>query len=173
MRAVTSHHGSRRVSVVTHDEPEVNQARGEVCWENWFQFGSGVVKRIKPGDVSVGCDVMAEVASVPGQFDDAEEDSSQSGHVITDINAQLSSEWLDDDYEDEDGDGDEDEEWEWTSPADLTKRVNWTSASCQANRQTRSNKTLSSSTPADKVLRKYEQKINLGTLTNEQNPLGS
>ncbi|KAK5604440.1 Serine/threonine-protein kinase RIO1 [Crenichthys baileyi] len=90
---------------------------------------------------------------------------SQSGHVITDITAQLSSEWLDDDDEDdEDGDGDEDEEWEWTSPGDLTKRVNWTSASCQANRQTQSNKMLSSSTPADKVLRKYEQKINLDKL---------
>uniref|UniRef100_A0A3Q2Q139 Serine/threonine-protein kinase RIO1 n=1 Tax=Fundulus heteroclitus TaxID=8078 RepID=A0A3Q2Q139_FUNHE len=77
---------------------------------------------------------MAEFASVPGQFDDVEEDSNQSGQVMSDITAQLSSEWLDEEEEEEEEDeDDEDEDWEWTSPADLTKRINRTGASCQAN----------------------------------------
>ncbi|XP_007541268.1 serine/threonine-protein kinase RIO1 [Poecilia formosa] len=109
---------------------------------------------------------MEQVANVPGQFDDAEEDSSQSVHVISDITAQLTSEWLEDEDEDEDGE-DEDEEWEWTSPADWTKRINQTGTSCQANRQNPSSKMASSSTPTDKVLRKYEQKINLDQLNLE------
>ncbi|KAM4728658.1 serine/threonine-protein kinase RIO1 [Anableps anableps] len=109
---------------------------------------------------------MAEFATVPGQFDDAEEESGQSGRAISDITTQLSSEWLDDD-DDGDEDCDEDEEWEWTSPANWTKRINRIGASGQANRQNPSSKTPSSSTPADKVLRKYEQKINLDKLNFE------
>ncbi|XP_035988863.1 serine/threonine-protein kinase RIO1 isoform X2 [Fundulus heteroclitus] len=83
---------------------------------------------------------------------------------MSDITAQLSSEWLEEEEDEEEDEDDEDEDWEWTSPADLTKRINRTGASCQANRQTPSSKTLSSSTPTDKVLRKYEQKINLDRL---------
>ncbi|XP_069575393.1 serine/threonine-protein kinase RIO1 isoform X2 [Brachyistius frenatus] len=120
---------------------------------------------------------MSAVACEPGQFDDAEEDSqsdvSAALNHISDVTLQPSSEQQniskeeeeeydddDDDYDDED----EDEEWAWSSAGDLTKRYNRTSLTCQSNKQNPSNKTLPSSTPSDKALRKYEHKINLDKL---------
>ncbi|XP_047445854.1 serine/threonine-protein kinase RIO1 [Mugil cephalus] len=117
---------------------------------------------------------MSEVACVPGQFDDAEEDGDQSQAVtsqrpIDDVIVPPSSGWegeeeQEEDDEDEEEDEDEDEEWAWCSSGDLTKRYNRTSVNCQSNRQNPSNKTLASSTPSDKALRKYEHKINLDKL---------
>ncbi|XP_070701015.1 serine/threonine-protein kinase RIO1 [Pempheris klunzingeri] len=107
---------------------------------------------------------MSAVGCVPGQFDDAEEDSDQSGLLavrnhMTDVREQPSSEEEEDDEEEND-----DEEWEWcSSGGDLTKRYNRTSLSCQSNRQNPTNKMLPS-TPSDKALRKYEHKINLDKL---------
>ncbi|KAG7219157.1 hypothetical protein INR49_006316, partial [Caranx melampygus] len=73
-----------------------------------------------------------------------------------------------DSEEEEEEDEEEDEEWVWTSAGgDLTKRYNRTN--CQSNRQNPSNRTLPSSTPSDKALRKYEHKINLGNHTYKLN----
>ncbi|XP_073346704.1 serine/threonine-protein kinase RIO1 [Pagrus major] len=114
---------------------------------------------------------MSVVGSVPGQFDDAEEDSNQSEMTavqkqMSDVTVQPSSEQQeeeeDEEDEEEDEDEDEDEEWAWRS-GDLTKKYNRTSLNCQSNRQNPSNKSLPS-TPSDKALRKYEHKINLDKL---------
>uniref|UniRef100_A0A673APM3 Serine/threonine-protein kinase RIO1 n=1 Tax=Sphaeramia orbicularis TaxID=375764 RepID=A0A673APM3_9TELE len=71
----------------------------------------------------------------------------------------------DEDNDEDDEDDDEDDEWAWqTTGGDLTKRYNRTGLNSQANRQNLSNHTLSSSTPSDKALRKYEHKINLDKL---------
>uniref|UniRef100_A0A3Q1HPW0 Serine/threonine-protein kinase RIO1 n=1 Tax=Anabas testudineus TaxID=64144 RepID=A0A3Q1HPW0_ANATE len=118
---------------------------------------------------------MSEVRCVPGQFDDAEEDISQSEESsvlcqVSDITLQPSShqeeeEEEEEEEEDDDDDGDDDdEEWAWRSSGrDLTKRYNRT-LNCQSNRQNPSNQMLPSSTPSDKALRKYEHKINLDEL---------
>ncbi|XP_040000757.1 serine/threonine-protein kinase RIO1 [Xiphias gladius] len=122
---------------------------------------------------------MSVVECVPGQFDDAEPDSGQSEvsailPQIRDVTLQPSSHQQEEDSEeeeeeeeeeDEEDDDDDDEEWAWCSAGrDLTKRYNRTTLNCQANRQNPSNKTLPSSTPSDKALRKYEHKINLDKL---------
>ncbi|XP_075338566.1 serine/threonine-protein kinase RIO1 isoform X2 [Odontesthes bonariensis] len=114
---------------------------------------------------------MAAVAGVPGQFDDAEEDSNQSEVSVlqshmTEVTLQPPSERQVDseEEEEEDEEDEEDDEWAWSSAADLTKRYNRAGLSCQANRQNPSTKSLSSSTPSDKALRKYERKINLDKL---------
>ncbi|XP_067463125.1 serine/threonine-protein kinase RIO1 [Thunnus thynnus] len=105
---------------------------------------------------------------VPGQFDDAEEDSDQSEvravqSQVSDVTLQQDSEEEED--EEDDDDDDDDEEWAWRAAAgDLTKRYNRTSVNSQMNKQNPSNKTLPSSTPSDKALRKYEHKINLDKL---------
>ncbi|XP_072219707.1 serine/threonine-protein kinase RIO1 [Leuresthes tenuis] len=113
---------------------------------------------------------MAAVACVPGQFDDAEEHSDQSEVSVlqshmTAVTLQPTAErQTDSEEEEEEEEEEEDEEWAWSSAAELTKRYNRAGLSCQANRQNPSSKTLSSSIPSDKVLRKYERKINLDKL---------
>ncbi|XP_018534616.1 serine/threonine-protein kinase RIO1 isoform X1 [Lates calcarifer] len=116
---------------------------------------------------------MSVVECVPGQFDDAEEDSSQSEvsavlSQISDVTLQPSSHQEEEEEEEDDDDDDDDEdeeEWAWCSAGgDLTKRYNRTTFNCQSNRQNPTNKTLPSSTPSDKALRKYEHKINLDKL---------
>lgn len=118
---------------------------------------------------------------VPGQFDDAEEsdsgDSELSGVTEKNPNLEkkldgilqplsLDSGRLGDDEEDED-DGDDDDDWDWTksTAGDFTKRyaAMRTGSNQQANRQNdqKSNKLC---TPSDKVLRKFEHKINLDKL---------
>lgn len=117
------------------------------------------------------CDVMSVVGSVPGQFDDAEEENSGQSEMsaaqsLSDVTLQPSSEREEEEEEEEDDDDDEeddDEEWAWRSAGDLTKRYNRTGLNCQSNRQNPSNKTLPA-TPSDKALRKYEHKINLDKL---------
>ncbi|XP_029970899.1 serine/threonine-protein kinase RIO1 [Salarias fasciatus] len=110
---------------------------------------------------------MSVAGCVPGQFDDAEEDSEQLAapqNPTSGVTAEPLSEYQEEDEEEEDDDDDEDDEWDWASSGDLTKRYNRTSLNSQSNRQNPSNKALSSSTPSDKALRKYENKINLDKL---------
>ncbi|KAK2822945.1 hypothetical protein Q5P01_023010 [Channa striata] len=125
---------------------------------------------------------MSAVGCVPGQFDDAEEVSSQSEvppilSQISDITLQPLShreegeeeeEEEDEEEEVEDDDEEEhedDEEWAWCSSGrDLTKRYNRTTVNCQSNRQNLPNEMLPASTPSAKALRKYEHKINLDKL---------
>lgn len=114
---------------------------------------------------------MSVVGSVPGQFDDAEEENSGQSEMsaaqsLSDVTLQPSSEREEEEEEEEDDDDDEeddDEEWAWRSAGDLTKRYNRTGLNCQSNRQNPSNKMLPA-TPSDKALRKYEHKINLDKL---------
>lgn len=107
---------------------------------------------------------------------------------MSDVTVQPTSEPELDDDEEDDEDEDDDEDWAWHSSAgNLTKRYNragLNSQVCrnadqpdywllyifllcpctvigQANRQNLANKSLPS-TPTDKALRKYENKINLG-----------
>lgn len=129
---------------------------------------------------------------VPGQFDDAEEPGSDSelSHStdkpatletkLSGVNLQPSpitpvqqgndiaaaadvDEDEDEDYDDEDDDYDE---WDWSesSGGNITKRYTAvkTGSNPQANRQ--SSKSDKMSTPSDKVLRKFEHKINLDKL---------
>ncbi|XP_028282679.1 serine/threonine-protein kinase RIO1 [Parambassis ranga] len=115
---------------------------------------------------------MSAIACVPGQFDDAEEESSQTvlqSHIC-DLTLQPSPEQHnnseeeeEEEEEDDDEDGDE-EEWVWSSAGELTKRYNRTTLSSQFNRQSPSNRMLPPSTPSGKALRKYEHKINLEKL---------
>ncbi|XP_041804274.1 serine/threonine-protein kinase RIO1 isoform X2 [Chelmon rostratus] len=118
---------------------------------------------------------MSVAGWVPGQFDDAEEESQSEllamQSQMSNVTVQPSSEPQEEEEDDNDDDGEEeedeeleDEEWAWRSAGgDLTKRYNRTSLNCQSNRQNPSNKTLPS-TPSDKALRKYEHKINLDKL---------
>ncbi|XP_072289454.1 serine/threonine-protein kinase RIO1 [Eucyclogobius newberryi] len=94
--------------------------------------------------------------SVTGQFDDAEEEKLDLKSHIS-VEMELNDDQLDSDAEYED-DEDEDYEWAWRSG-----HLTTTGPNSQANRKTSNGKYVSS-TPADKALRKYENKINLDKL---------
>ncbi|XP_029686752.1 serine/threonine-protein kinase RIO1 isoform X1 [Takifugu rubripes] len=106
---------------------------------------------------------MSVIASVPGQFDDAEEDSSQSQlsgveHRMTDATLEPPPEL---EYEEEEEEEEEDEDWAWSSAgANLARRYN---GSSQSNRQAWSSKAAVSHL-SDKALSRYEHKINLDQL---------
>uniref|UniRef100_A0A8C1AS20 Serine/threonine-protein kinase RIO1 n=1 Tax=Cyprinus carpio carpio TaxID=630221 RepID=A0A8C1AS20_CYPCA len=117
---------------------------------------------------------------VPGQFDDADETRSEAEisqvpdkpslenrlHEVTLQTCENEEDYDDYDYDYEDED--EDDEWDWNEAGggDFTKRYTAlrTGNNPQANRQN-SNKSLKMSTPSDKVLRKFENKINLDRLS--------
>ncbi|XP_030631372.1 serine/threonine-protein kinase RIO1 [Chanos chanos] len=119
---------------------------------------------------------------IPGQFDDAEESDSESElcHIPdkksalevqfsgVNLHVQPRSKNDDDEEEDEDEDDDEDVDWDWNEAGggNITKRYTAmrTGNNQQANRQNPKNKSLKMSTPSDKVLRKFEHKINLDKL---------
>eukprot|EP00066_Takifugu_rubripes_P030115 XP_011619381.1 PREDICTED: serine/threonine-protein kinase RIO1-like [Takifugu rubripes] len=107
---------------------------------------------------------MSVIASVPGQFDDAEEDSSQSQlsgveHRMADATLEPPPEL---EYEEEEEEyEEEDEDWAWSSAgANLARRYN---GSSQSNRQAWSSKAAVSHL-SDKALSRYEHKINLDQL---------
>ncbi|XP_060729967.1 serine/threonine-protein kinase RIO1 [Tachysurus vachellii] len=115
---------------------------------------------------------------VLGQFDDAEESGSDTEfscikekaqsleNILSGVTLQANDENKDD-YEEDDDDDDDDDDWDWkNSPAgNFTKRYTAmrTGNNQQANRQNtqKSEKLL---TPSDKVLMKFEHKINLDKL---------
>ncbi|XP_022534804.2 serine/threonine-protein kinase RIO1 [Astyanax mexicanus] len=140
---------------------------------------------------SWSCREMPQI--VPGQFDDAEESGSDSElsqstdkpatleTKLSGVNLQPSpikplqqgGDIAADDDVDEDDDDDEDDEddddydeWDWSgsSGGNITKRYTAvrTGSNPQANRQ--GSKSDKMSTPSDKVLRKFEHKINLDKL---------
>lgn len=124
---------------------------------------------------------------VPGQFDDADETGSES--VISPDKPSLENrldevtlqsvenkkqekyeeDYDEDENEEEDDDYDDDDEWDWNESAggDFTKRYTAMRTGCnpQANHQNSNNKSIKMSTPSDKVLRKFENKINLDKLS--------
>lgn len=114
---------------------------------------------------------------VPGQFDDAEETGIES-EIKPSPETHISEVTIDkkdeneDDYEDDDEeyDDDDDDDWDWNESGgggDFTKRYTAmkTGNNQQANRQSSNAKSLKMSTPSDKVLRKFENKINLDKRT--------
>uniref|UniRef100_A0A8C2DNV2 Serine/threonine-protein kinase RIO1 n=1 Tax=Cyprinus carpio TaxID=7962 RepID=A0A8C2DNV2_CYPCA len=115
---------------------------------------------------------------VPGQFDDADETEAEISQVpdkpslenrLHEVTLQTCENEEDyDDYDYDYEDEDEDDEWDWNEAGggDFTKRYTAlrTGNNPQANRQN-SNKSLKMSTPSDKVLRKFENKINLDRLS--------
>ncbi|XP_051990716.1 serine/threonine-protein kinase RIO1-like [Xyrauchen texanus] len=121
--------------------------------------------------------MMSQV--VPGQFDDADETGSESeiSHVPDKPSLEnrlnevtLHADKQDENEEDYDYEEDDDEEDDWDlyeSGGDFTKRYTAmrTGNTQQANRQSSHNKSLKMSTPSDKVLRKFENKINLDKLS--------
>ncbi|XP_048020172.1 serine/threonine-protein kinase RIO1 [Megalobrama amblycephala] len=119
---------------------------------------------------------------VPGQFDDADETGSESNVTqvpdkpslekrLNEVTLQsLENDKQGENEEDYDYDDDEeDDEWDWSDSGgrDFTKRytAGRTGSNPQANRQSSNNKYIKMSTPSDKVLRKYENKINLDKLS--------
>ncbi|XP_056599615.1 serine/threonine-protein kinase RIO1 [Triplophysa dalaica] len=113
---------------------------------------------------------------VPGQFDDAEETGSglEIGHVhekpLPENPIKVTNDKKDENEEDYDYDEDEDDDWDWNDSGgggDFTKRYTSmrTGYNQQANRQSSNNQSSKMSTPSDKVLRKYDNKINLDKLT--------
>ncbi|XP_070953773.1 serine/threonine-protein kinase RIO1 [Macaca nemestrina] len=113
---------------------------------------------------------------VPGQFDDADSSDSENRNLKTvrekdDIlfeNLQDNvNENGEGEIEDEEEDGyDDDDDWDWDEGVGkVTKGYVWNGGSNpQANRQTSDSSSAKMSTPADKVLRKFENKINLDKL---------
>ncbi|XP_051943944.1 serine/threonine-protein kinase RIO1 [Hippocampus zosterae] len=109
------------------------------------------------------------IDSVPGQFDDVEDEDSQSKAFdiprdVKQVGVQQDGDDDDDDYDDEDDDVDDDDDdddaWAWSaSGGDLTKRYN-RSVVGQANKQNSSNYVPTT----DRSLRRFEHKINLDKL---------
>ncbi|ELW71758.1 Serine/threonine-protein kinase RIO1 [Tupaia chinensis] len=113
---------------------------------------------------------------VPGQFDDAESSGSENidltivkeednipaeelQHPVTEKKGEGVTDEEEEDYDDDD-------DWDWDDGVGrLTKSYTWHGGcNSQANRQTSSCSAAKMSTPADKVLRKFENKINLDKL---------
>ncbi|KAF4117188.1 serine/threonine-protein kinase RIO1 [Onychostoma macrolepis] len=122
---------------------------------------------------------------VPGQFDDADETRSELEishnrdklplenqlHEVTLQTLEKDKQGEnEEDYEDEEEDeDDDDDEWDWNESGrgDFTKRYTAMRAgnNPQANRQSSNKNSLKMSTPSDKVLRKFENRINLDKLS--------
>uniref|UniRef100_A0A8D2HYJ2 Serine/threonine-protein kinase RIO1 n=1 Tax=Urocitellus parryii TaxID=9999 RepID=A0A8D2HYJ2_UROPR len=115
---------------------------------------------------------------VPGQFDDADSSDSENvnlkiikaedGILFEDFqnNVTKKSESEIKVEEEEEEDYDDDSDWDWDDGVGkLTKGYVWNGGSNpQANRQISNYSSARMSTPADKVLRKFENKINLDKL---------
>lgn len=115
---------------------------------------------------------------VPGQFDDADSSDSENvnlkiikaedGILFEDLqnNVTKKSESEINVEEEEEEDYDDDSDWDWDDGVGkLTKGYVWSGGSNpQANRQISNYSSARMSTPADKVLRKFENKINLDKL---------
>ncbi|KAF3815305.1 hypothetical protein GH733_016687 [Mirounga leonina] len=115
---------------------------------------------------------------VPGQFDDADSSDSESidlktireqdGVLFEDLQKNMSekTEGGEMEEEEEEEEYDDDDDWDWDDGVGkLTKGYILNARSNpQANRQTSNCNSAKMSTPADKVLRKFENKINLDKL---------
>lgn len=117
---------------------------------------------------------MASV--VPGQFDDADSSDSENkevqpihaedGGVLLKSLQNAAAEVKGDAETDEEDDYDDDDDWYLDdATGKLTKGCTWNGGSnYQANRQTSNYNSAKMSTPIDKSLRKFENKINLNKL---------
>ncbi|XP_072323114.1 serine/threonine-protein kinase RIO1 [Scyliorhinus torazame] len=108
------------------------------------------------------------LSPLPGQFDDAESEHSDDGCPEKTTEATKSVKSLHLNYSDEEEtyiESDDGEDWDWDDcDGDLTKRYAASRGyNQQANRQNSGN-LAKMSTPTDKVLRRFEHKINLDKL---------
>ncbi|XP_041046430.1 serine/threonine-protein kinase RIO1 [Carcharodon carcharias] len=108
------------------------------------------------------------ISPLPGQFDDAESDQSDGScpEQTKEAAKKVKSLYLNNlDEEETYIESDDGEDWDWDDcDGDLTKRYTASRGyNQQANRQTPCN-SAKMSTPTDKVLRKFEHKINLDKL---------
>lgn len=113
---------------------------------------------------------------VPGQFDDADSSDSENkevqpihaedGGVLLKSLQNAAAEVKGDAETDEEDDYDDDDDWYLDdATGKLTKGCTWNGGSnYQANRQTSNYNSAKMSTPIDKSLRKFENKINLNKL---------
>nr|KAF6444975.1 RIO kinase 1 [Molossus molossus] len=113
---------------------------------------------------------------VPGQFDDADSSDSEKmdlktikeedGILFEDFQNNVNEKIYEGEIEDEEEDYDDDDDWDWDDGVGkLTKcYISNGGRNPQANRQPSNCNSSKMSTPADKVLRKYENKINLDKL---------
>uniref|UniRef100_A0A8C6E7C1 Serine/threonine-protein kinase RIO1 n=1 Tax=Moschus moschiferus TaxID=68415 RepID=A0A8C6E7C1_MOSMO len=114
---------------------------------------------------------------VPGQFDDADSSDSENVDLKTikeeddvvfeDLQSSANEKMGDSELEEEEGgDYDADDDWAWGDGVGKLIRhyASGGRSNPQANRQTPSFNAAKMSTPADKVLRKFENKINLDKL---------
>ncbi|XP_036299937.1 serine/threonine-protein kinase RIO1 isoform X2 [Pipistrellus kuhlii] len=115
---------------------------------------------------------------VPGQFDDADSSDSENidlktvkegagilfEHFQNNVNEKMDEDEIEDEEEEEDYDDEDD--WDWDDGVGkLTKcYISNGGSNPQANRQPSNYNSAKMSTPADKALRKYENKINLDKL---------
>lgn len=116
--------------------------------------------------------------AVPGQFDDADSSDSErmglrtvpgEADTLTEALTDNAREepWSKGEEEEEDNDDeDDDDDWDWDDGLGRLTRAHGCSgrSTPQANPQTASCNSSRMSTPADKVLRKFENKINLDKL---------
>ncbi|XP_004019191.1 serine/threonine-protein kinase RIO1 [Ovis aries] len=114
---------------------------------------------------------------VPGQFDDADSSDSENidlntvkeegDAVFEDLQSNANEKMGESEpEEEEDGEDDDDDDWAWGDGVGKLTRcfASGGGSNPQANRQTPSFNAAKMSTPADKVLRKFENKINLDKL---------
>ncbi|KAL1784107.1 serine serine/threonine-protein kinase RIO1 [Sigmodon hispidus] len=116
------------------------------------------------------------VAVVPGQFDDADSSDSDSIEVksiqaeddilLTNLHNDVTEAKVEGDTDEEDN-YDYDSDWYWDDrTGKLTRSCTWNGGSNpQANRQTSNYNSAKMSTPIDKSLQKFENKINLNKLS--------
>nr|XP_031543944.1 serine/threonine-protein kinase RIO1 isoform X2 [Vicugna pacos] len=111
---------------------------------------------------------------VPGQFDDADSSDSENIDLKTtkkeddvlfeDFQNNVNEHLIEGEIEEEEEeDYDADDDWDWDVGAGRLTRCHG-AGNPQANRQTSNCNSAKMSTPADKVLRKFENKINLDKL---------
>nr|XP_045365571.1 serine/threonine-protein kinase RIO1 isoform X2 [Camelus bactrianus] len=113
---------------------------------------------------------------VPGQFDDADSSDSENVDLKTtkkeddvlfeDLQNNVNEHLIEGEIkeeEEEEEDYDADDDWDWDVGAGRLTRC-YGAGNPQANRQTSNCNSAKMSTPADKVLRKFENKINLDKL---------
>ncbi|KAF6111112.1 RIO kinase 1 [Phyllostomus discolor] len=113
---------------------------------------------------------------VPGQFDDADSSDSENinwkirkeedDFLCEDFQNNVNERMDEGEIEDEEEDYEDEDDWDWDDGiGKLTKGcISNGGSNPQANRQPSSYNSAKMSTPADKVLRKYENKINLDKL---------
>lgn len=118
--------------------------------------------------------LVLESSKMAGEPEQQDSDEMESYEKFLQRKEELASQKNHEDYneeedddDDDDYDDDEDDGWDWENSTNITKHFTSTRASNpQANRQEMKTSSSKAYTAADKVLQKYENKINLGKLSD-------